>query len=324
MTVNGSGFGSRSTLAPIKTAFMETNTTGDIYSQAGFDFISLNWDPPNTNAAVDMSDGKAGGSFRINATQGGQEPFYHFGHSVPTGVREIFGAHWAKYDKVGSSGGGGLSQIKGFRATPSTNYGDPNVGYSGSPNFAWSAWPSTTGNGSGGWPEGRYHNNGGTEFLTGGQQAEAFGIFDANWHYFENYYKFNTGGVGDGVAIVYVDNVLAYSATNLNVSTTSASEFRQVQYNPGLANGFANIVTDVWHSRCYLDRTRQHVALGNASTAAACTGFIPLGLSHADASWSDTQIIADAPLSIPSGYDWAYVMSTSGTRNSSGLSYTVN
>jgi len=121
MTVAGTGFGTKSTPAPLVKVFMDASSQGGNYVNAGFDFISSNWATSPDNY-VDLSNGIGGGGNWYTHIPGAGA-FNHFGNYISAGHDEIYLSCWCKFTKVGTGGtvvSGG--QIKG-----------PRVGYSTSP-----------------------------------------------------------------------------------------------------------------------------------------------------------------------------------------------
>jgi chitodextrinase len=302
LTLTGTGFGTRSTLAPIKTAFMETTTTGQNYAAAGLDFISLNWVNQTAKARVDMTAGWGGGSFRClgeGAIWG--EPFWHFGHSIPAGVTEFFATYYCRYLKSPGSGGpsGNAGQIKGLRCGSSTAYSDPNTLYNDRHDLAFHALWANLANPTSAANHAQivsiYHDDSQNE-ITPSFTTVDVNLYDQQWHLIEFYGKWNTPGQSNGVIKVWCDCTLIQSFTNLNI-TSQTREFRYIQYNPGLANGFSDpaAVTDAWHSRMLVDRSMQAIYIKNAA-ATRKLYFVPT-------FWSGTTVLGDAShTSIPAEF----------------------
>tara|TARA_R110000868_G_scaffold31345_2_gene115063 strand:+ start:570 stop:1625 length:1056 start_codon:yes stop_codon:yes gene_type:complete len=332
VTIDGTGFGTKSTVAPFFYPDWTGLAQGDNWADAGWDVMGGTRGNNVTYSQI-RTDVTLYGSpvWRTRVEPGVGETFTHFGKnlSAANGVTVMYLRRGDYISNTGGSSGDG--QIKSTRIGYSgfTGSGDGGDQYGtrdgqfGSSHFI--------GNGAIGTSDGSYisEHYWDADVGGGGEQTiltDEEGVTswppagDGNWHWYYDYVEMGTSqGASNAKHYLRVDDVWMVQRSNLPVYNSGG--FTYVQPTPGYANAFAdNGTTWNWfHAFVYIDTSRAFAALGNASTFAACTRLIPLNL----ATWSDTRVTGDLNgLSVPSGFDWAYVMTESGSINSSGLSYT--
>lgn len=338
ITITGSSFGTKSTVAPhFHQPFIDTEE-GDNYLAIGFDRTVTNGQGNHATAnrcRMEADDGPFPGSgyFRQTVPEFTSigEWFTHFSKDLPSGgVEGCYINYWYRVTRVSGSDSS-FNQYKGPRVGCSTST-DPGQQYSGSPKYA-SQWSVSTLSSAG---SNRYKTNPGAEYDSGSglQQDQDFskpavGFIDGQWHNMITYYRLNAVGSSNGIQRIWAEGNEYFHITNRNIRSNNNQRFRFAQPNPGLANDYGN-VGNAWT----VDWARMHIdvvadseeycavaLLGNASSWSSVTKTMPLRVT----SWSDTEIVASTDgLTIPEEFTHAYVETTSGSRNSTGLSFSVS
>lgn len=327
ITINGSGFGTKSTVAPLFYPDWTGLSQGDDWADAGWDVMGGNRGSDVTYSQI-RTDVSVYGMPTWRTYVTGGETFTHFGKNF-SGSTGVTCMYLRRGDYISGTGSGD-GQIKSTR-----------IGYSG-----------FTGAGEGGDQYGTRNGQfSSSHFVGDGASAVSDGCFIAehywdadvagggeqtiytndegvsswpasangSWHAFYDYVQMGTSQVASNAKhYLKVDDAWMIQRDNLPVYNSSG--FTYCQPTPGYANAFDSTNWNWYHSFVYIDNSRAFAVLGNASTWAACTLWLPIYLE----TWSDTQVTGNLfGLTIPSGFDWAFVMNSSGTM-SSGLSYTLS
>lgn len=323
LSVSGSGFGTKSTAAPIKFQDFSANSQGDRYGAAGFDFCTVD----DANNIVDKSaDGQlfgANGSWLTRKTAADEnEYFTHFGDYLDN-LDAIFFSYWIKINLLNENTETGLGQYKGAR-TGYRNGGtstDPGANYAAWPKYSWVMYffgeglPSNVPEALSG-PQLTVTDYSNTSD-TYNPPVSNVALLGGLWQYVEGYCRWNDIGEANGIAQLLMNGTQFVDISNSQRRFNVGESFQYIMYNPGFANDLSYSIMDGYVSRIYLDNTRARVFLGNASTLASCTRRFMLPPS----AWSGTEITAGSATGIPSGYDWVYVSNSDGEINANGFEY---
>lgn len=336
VTINGSGFGSKTTVAPFFFQPFTTTTQADDYLAAGWDFIISNGQGSSSLNFVNMdADGPFSGmgywrqDVPLNEEAIQVEWFPHIGKLISGGALGVYTSYYVRIQRIAGVGGD-FCQLKGPRVGCSTD-SDPVIQYNTAPRYA-SQYSVSTLVGAGAERNrtrpGAEYDSGGGLIQTTNETDPSQALTDGNWNHIEVYHRLNAVGSSDGIQVVRLNGFTFHHITDRNIRSSSDQRLRFIQPTPGLANDYGDpgnqwicdigaVLIDT------IDDAEQYYAavwLGNASTRAACTKKLMLSAS----SWSDTQIVASAGISVPAEFTHAYVDTTTGDWNDNGLSFDLS
>lgn len=332
LTINGSGFGSKSTPAPHRFFDLAGDSlTTQATAIAGLDssggaiaMEQYNADGAVPRAYVTTSDPPDGAkalvtTFTVPGSNGGWTPA--MGSFLPNGTTQCYASGWYKFSHDGAT----LSARPQWKANRAGVYGsgthsDGNDNYNASgvklhaEHYAMGDGSMTSGaafdtnfNDSGN--TGHDFSNGAANEVTGWSQFRGgYNMFD-QWHFWETWYDTGTIAGSDGALYWWCDGALVGKLTGkaIRLSGSTANPIQHYQFLTGLQLLDPRTYT-MSVARMYLDTTRAHASLINASTYAARTGEI----SVRPTTWNDGQIIAPNVPTV-SGYDWVQVTDSAGT-----------
>lgn len=327
LTLYGAGFGSKSTVAPTFFAPIASDADGTTAATIG---LSLNNTDETTSPAsgcVVTSARTLGQSkslvWRGNGQTAGQNTAVPiFAIHLPANAQSVLISGWFNVARIGSLIAG-AAQLKMCRAGVygAGDVNNANNHYGASPHESVSIFTGSDITWQAGTNYGGFNTYADLEDTIVGSGSyndpdpDITGV-DTWWH-FQTYMRFTDIGSSNGEFSLRINNTQVASRTGLANRTVGTHYFQWAS----IFTGFQMIGRDwdVYFTRPYIDvNTRAHVWLGNASTQSACTGRYLLNPT----AWADTQISATGASSRPSGYDWAYVTTESGSTNSSGLTFT--
>lgn len=318
VTVSGSGFGTNANYSPVSFIDFIGLSNGDSWSTAGFDHYNPSTSGSHYTAsiAVLMDDGLpiGGGCIETqihgdnaNAGGGSDGPFFHLGINTGDQIALTVFKHVKFLHLSGTVAS--ECQYKSTRLCTDIN----GAAYGATPKLAASFFTS---NATSGYNTPHYWREGGGE--TGVTRLTNPQPWGGDWMCMWTQGALNSAdNVADGIYREWAGGGYVYNNTALDLRDTMTEYFKSAQHNPGLANSFGS--TGEWrvrHARVVTIAGLGWCAIGNASTFSACTDLLVVEPT----AWSDTQITANTHGTIPSGYNWAYVMDTSGVLvNSSGI-----
>lgn len=310
-TINGSGFGTKSTPAPYRYLTWAGLTNGAA-ADSQFDAIEKVFGEPAT-FVVDNSKGfGAGGSLKmaINGPDFGDAEI--FPHHEFNGFSSdyLYASHWFQYVKQTSNDASStFSQLKSYRCSPSI--GTPRDNYLNAfPKIGISLNTNSANNDDTFGGHGFYDQASGTT-VSWDSDGPTKAIFsDGLVHNLEWEVRLNTVGNADGTIRMWLDGVKFLEIINMEVKTSSGQHLECVQPNPGWANNLGVNKWLAWEWQHYVDTTKARIFRINASTLAAITAG-PFNLTAT--AWSDTSVSYANDIGAPSGYDWICIMNSSGT-----------
>lgn len=306
ITISGSGFGAKSTAAPIAWYNFDACTTGqNVLTSCAWE--DLGTDGTVVSVATDRYYGAAGKSSKVAYTGG--EQFPEIGNYV-TATDQIY----VSFNFYYSFSSCGFMVFKWTRG----GYGTP---YSGVPRFYDTVF--TTGDCAT------------QETYDRGFVTSAGTTWDPNqsgtpqpllqnpgaWRRQEYYYKLGTAGSSNGALQSWTNQT-----TNLNmtgVTRTAGESGRQIEWvmSPFDGNGSESAVTMAfWVDNYYLDDTLARVEICNANTKA--------GSSHCEIQIPSAWSASSATITVNRGSFGAsdsaylYVIDSTGSANSSGYAVT--
>ncbi len=312
VTVSGSGFGTKSTAAPFFFQPFTGFSGGETPTAAGFD----SW-INRGGEAVYMADGVGGGSLRCDPVAA-SNAFPHIGKYLPASVSELLVAFYFKlYGSPASS-----NQMKFCRA--GTPGGDPHLDYASTdakifPSIWVYSGPQIGGNSvqaqwfqSGGAIQSYYtdESGGGSSGIPLGSQPS---VDAGQWVFAEVRYRYNDVGSANGLLRIDLNGFRWHERPAIQPRTSAGQYMGFIQPIPSIDEA----LFDYAISRVYIDTGSQSVAqvfLSDSSTASGVTKKFLLPAS----AWSDSSITVGNAASIPSGYDYLYVVNPSGQINSAG------
>lgn len=227
---------------------------------------------------------------------------------------QFFMSYFLKWHQTAPEG----AQVKVFRAAPAANRSSTNANdyYANSPNMGLSMYVDTSGALYSNHWEG---NAGSTTYkpLKSGtydpdRDAPAGTCLNDLQQCMEFWIKSNTGTASDGDWFGWQNgkNMMEWATTKRGDNPASFSHVF-VFTGPDLT-GSGDIT--YYLSRPYIDFTRQRVVLGDNSNFNACSGHFPLGLS----AWAAGAITATDASSIPTNYNYVFVLDAAGSVVSNG------
>ncbi len=154
-----------------------------------------------------------------------------------------------------------------------------------------------------------YDNSANTN--SGNIHPSSAGLSIGQWDFIEMEYVLSPTA---GVAHIAVNNTDAVNVTGAN--TSDGTDFIEGAFVAQGVDFYSPQAFSIYLDATYIDTTRARVAIGNASTKAACGGFFVVPPTV----WL-TGITATAS-NIPTGFNWVYVTNAGGETNSSGFAYT--
>lgn len=317
VVITGSGFGTGSAQALWKQNFISTPNGGD-WEDAGFEYRANNAPGLSSGNVIDMTTGigNGGGSFRWSTETLGGEFFPHHGIYLPQ-LDQVYFSLWYRIGLL-SGGNTGFFQTKAIRAGWRNGTTDPADMYSVTPRMATEIIFGTVGDQ--GEPNQEWWDSGGGSTENEAGSGPNPHSSDGNWHQLEIFWRWNDVGSANAIQQVRQDGHFYINKSNEQIRSSSSHTFEYIQPMPGVANDYVGRSWDIRFGPMICRGTRFGVALGNASTRAACTRRYPLDINlRQDARLECPLDGAD----IPSGFDWAYVTLDDGTENSSGYTYTV-
>jgi hypothetical protein len=332
LTVTGSGFGTKSTAAPHRFFDLSNDVIGtNATSIAGLDSTGssiameqYNADGAVPRAFVTATDPPVGTkalvtTFTVPVNGGGWTPA--MGSFLPNGTTKCYGSGWYKFTHDGAV----LAQAPQWKVNRAGVYGsgthsDGNDNYSASGvklhgEFYTETNGSVTGSVSGlstifndSANVGHDYTNGGSNEVSWTAFRGGYNIF-TGWHFWETWYDTGTIGNSDGTLYWWCDGALVGKLTGkaIRLAASTANPLQHYQFLTGFQLLSARTYT-MSVARMYLDTTRSHAALINASTYAARTGEI----SVRPTTWNDSQLIAPNVPTV-SGYNWVQVTDSAGT-----------
>jgi len=245
----------------------------------------------------------------VNSADG---PFDHENITIPGGTDACTVFKHVKLITV-SGGPGTVSgcQYKSTRLCPITGGASA---YAATPSLRASYW--TDGSSPYGFVYGLYDPGTGEVQTPSLGSIAHFDAYDGNWHSTFYQGQLNTIGNSDGFQREWWYGAYRSQGTGLSYRSSGGTLINSVQHNPGEANNFGS--TGDWyarHARIVVIKGLAWCAFGNNSTFSTTTDLLVVEPT----SWSNTSIHFNTHGTIPSGYNWMYVMDTSGNVNSSGL-----
>jgi hypothetical protein len=320
LTVNGSGFGTRAQVAPLRFEDFESRSVGALPQNFGYS----GWSPDIVK--VDGNTSFSGArSLKFQSPHGPPSIGGVAAESFPHVAVEQFQSDeiYLSYRLKFRTNGNQFVQLKFNRSGMDNNDG---VGcYQGKPRFFSSYYPAGD----------RYSTDKRLNAVQGGAvsgeniwnegwvgdphmgNGSVLPIQEDTWVQVEEYYRLNDLGVANGVHMTWVNGNPQIIRSNLQPRTSAAQKFNcsylvigmDYWINEGSTQGVS-----VWYDDHYLDTSRARLVLANASTWGAATQRCPQPAT----AWSNTSVTA--PLrraGFASGNAWLYVVRDDGTVSAS-------
>lgn len=305
-TINGSGFGSKSVVAPLK--FLTWAGVSNGAAAAGqFDATEfVNYASPSTNFISEVGQGIGGTNcLRMNLNMVGVgEMFPH--HQFNLGGIDFFVmSYWLKANRLTANSAGGYGQFKGGRAGVAA--GGPVENYYTQDKFDTSYISGVPNNLDTIGIESHAQLNGNAEAVNYGTGNATPVLFDGNWHFIKIEMQMNTVGQSNAISRIWMDGIQVLNRTNSAIRDSSGQHFDFLQHNPGWANDLASNNWLARETRHYIDVTRASIFRINASSFAAATGEFNL----TPTAWSDTSVSYADDVNAPAGFNWICIRNAS-------------
>jgi hypothetical protein len=292
LTIAGSGFGSKTTAAPVlwddfQSARVGSNLPGrapPVGAAGAYQRIN----PSGVSAIPTISNTRSysGDRCAYQRYTAGQEVFPKLANSVPS-CTEVYIAFWAYYERYNGTGSFGIFKWNRAAGGPDPDTADPRFYETIRPN---SSGIVTTVD------RGYLNGSGSTTWDQNQPGYSATNEPDANgWHFIEYLYKLSTPGVANGKFHKWADG-LACSALGDNRETRVTGETGEIEYviscYDGMSSPPATTGVDLYMDNYWIDNTPKPVVVATAATWASCTRRDPQPAT----SWSGTSIAVTANL----------------------------
>jgi hypothetical protein len=311
VTFTGSGFGTKSTVAPLYWSTFESYAVDTEDLDTGFVAYDTPNVPPADRPTVKSDRGFSGSkSLRMVYPTGPYSSdgvFPKTGITIVPGVSEIYincQVYWAR-----TAGSGGFHNFKWARAGTGTNFASDY--YHGQPQFHETLFPNTSGQvpiGSDNADVG-YVNNGSSTYDNDVNQSPHSGTWSLRRYQYRQATSggfFRTFVARDGIAESQNASLTGQTADSGDVINWVIIPFDGMD-SYGTTNEYTVWIDDVW-----IDSTPHEVWLTNADTWAGSTRRVQLKPT----SWSDGEVVAERNdgLFTSGNTVYGYIVNGSGTR----------
>lgn len=282
VTLTGSGFGTKSTVAPVAFDRFEDNAVDDTVAQTNLEVMASH-DALNCRVAGDHAHAGSK-ALRMVYPETSTVNFPRVGHSLP-GSLDVYLGHWVRWEVAVGTAGTGV--FKWMRSGCNASYsGEPSCKLT--PRSGISCLVDGTCNRS--TTSGYFNCDGSFHDFTFDEQMVA-----GQWHWVEQKFRLSTVGQLDGFHTWLCNGVVNGDQQNVATRPSCESTADTLDWCITAIDGLDSYASDTeYHmhiDEVLIDSTFARVILTDAQTYGSSTNWAP----QKPSSWSDSEIQIDSP-----------------------------